>query len=160
MSAAQCSKHYTPDGTGDVLDIVVHQNVRLAEIIVTDILDSDQLPIMLSILDSVGKREALDPVEKLTHWEFVKSLASELISQNIQIHSSNETDEAAYDFAASVASAYRKSTTKTAILDRKYEIPDLEKHQKSMARNHGSRKQNGNKLGHSKCQENGPGKST
>jgi hypothetical protein len=36
-------------------------------------------------------REALDPVEKLTDWELLHSLTSELISPNIQIHSSNET---------------------------------------------------------------------
>jgi hypothetical protein len=37
-------------------------------------------------------------------------LASELISPNIQIHSSNEADKAAQDFAASIASAYMIST--------------------------------------------------
>jgi hypothetical protein len=47
ISAPQCSTHYIPDGTGDVLDIVVHQNVRLSALIVTDILNSDHLPIML-----------------------------------------------------------------------------------------------------------------
>jgi hypothetical protein len=59
-SAAQCCTHYTPDGRGDVLDIVVHQNVR-----VSDILDSDHLPVMFSILSPVRTRKALDPVEKL-----------------------------------------------------------------------------------------------
>jgi hypothetical protein len=38
--APKCSMHYTPDGRGDVLDIVVYQNVRLSEFIVTDTLDS------------------------------------------------------------------------------------------------------------------------
>jgi hypothetical protein len=33
---------------------------------VTDIMDSDHLPIMFSILDLVRMREALDSVEKLT----------------------------------------------------------------------------------------------
>jgi hypothetical protein len=33
IPAPQCSTHYTPDGRGDVLDIVVHQNVRLSEVI-------------------------------------------------------------------------------------------------------------------------------
>jgi hypothetical protein len=27
ITSPQCSTHYTPDGSGDVLDIVVHQNV-------------------------------------------------------------------------------------------------------------------------------------
>jgi hypothetical protein len=40
ISTPQCSIHYTYDGRNDVLDIVVHQNVRLSEVIVTDILNS------------------------------------------------------------------------------------------------------------------------
>jgi hypothetical protein len=66
ISAPQCSTHYTPHGRGDVLNTVVHQNVRLSEVIVTDILDSDHLLITFNILDPVRMREALDPVEKLT----------------------------------------------------------------------------------------------
>jgi hypothetical protein len=61
--APQCSTHYTSDGRGDVLNITVHQNIRLSEIIVTNILDSDYLPVMSGILDAVRTREALDPVE-------------------------------------------------------------------------------------------------
>jgi hypothetical protein len=57
--------HYTPAGRHDVLDIVVHQNVRLSEVIATDVLDSDHLQIMSSIPDPVRTREVLDPVEKL-----------------------------------------------------------------------------------------------
>jgi hypothetical protein len=120
ISAPQCSTHHTPDGTGDVLDIVLHQNVRLSAVIVSDILNSDHLPIMSSILGPVTTRETLDPVEKLTAWELFQSLASELISPSIQIHSSIEADKAARDFAAPLASAYRISTRKTSILHRKY----------------------------------------
>jgi hypothetical protein len=87
----------------------------LSEVIATDILDSDHLPITFSILDPVGTREALHPVEKLRDWELFQCLASELVSQNIQIHSSNEADKAAHDFAASTASAYRLSTRKTIL---------------------------------------------
>jgi hypothetical protein len=58
-------QHYKPDGRGDVNNIIVHQNVRLSEVISTNILDSDHLPIMFSILDPVRKRE----VEKLTDME-------------------------------------------------------------------------------------------
>jgi hypothetical protein len=88
--------HYTPD----------------AEAIVTDILDSDHLPVMFIIRDSVRTREALDPIVKLTDWELFQSLFPELISPNIQIRSSTGADKAARDFAASVASAYRLSTKK------------------------------------------------
>jgi hypothetical protein len=107
ISAPQCSTHCTPDGRGDVLDIVVHQNVLLSEVIVTNILGSDNLPIIFSILDCVRTGETLDAVEKMTDWELFQSFASELISPDIQIHSSNEADKAARDFPASVASAYR-----------------------------------------------------
>jgi hypothetical protein len=82
---------------------------------------------MFSILDPVRTREALDPVEKLTDWELFQSLASELISPNIQIHSSDEADKAAHGFAVSIAAAYRLSTRKTTILGRKYEIPGLDR---------------------------------
>jgi hypothetical protein len=81
---------------------------------------------MFSTLGSVRTREALDPVEKLTDWELFQSLASELISSDVQIHSSNKADEVARDFAVSIASACRLSTRKTTILDRKYEILYLE----------------------------------
>jgi hypothetical protein len=77
---------------------------------------------MFSILDPVTTGEPLDPADKLTDWEAFQSLAAELISQNTQIHYSNETDKVARDFAASNASAYKPSTSKTSILDRKYEI--------------------------------------
>jgi hypothetical protein len=37
ISAPQCCMHYTSNGRGDVMDIVVHQNIRLSEVIVMDI---------------------------------------------------------------------------------------------------------------------------
>jgi hypothetical protein len=52
-------------------------------------------------------RATLDPVEKLTDWEHFKSLISQLVSPNKQIHSSNEADKAACDFAASIAATYK-----------------------------------------------------
>jgi hypothetical protein len=62
-------------------------------------LDSDHL---FSILDPVRTRENLDPVERLTQWELLKSLASEFISPDIQIHSSNEADKRARDSETSI----------------------------------------------------------
>jgi hypothetical protein len=75
--------HCTRDNGDDVVDIVIHQNVRLSVVIVNDILDSDHLPIMFNTVDPVRTKEALDPVEKLTDWELCQSLASELIYSNI-----------------------------------------------------------------------------
>jgi hypothetical protein len=82
---------------------------------------------MFSILDYVITKEALDPVENLTNWVLFQSPASEFISPNIQIHSSNEADKVACDFAASTASACRLSTIKTTVLDRRCEIPGLDR---------------------------------
>jgi hypothetical protein len=42
ISATQRPIHYSPAGNGDVLEIVVHKNVRQSEVIVSDILDSDR----------------------------------------------------------------------------------------------------------------------
>jgi hypothetical protein len=42
--------HYSPAGNGDVLDIVVHKNIKVSDVIVSDILDSDHLPIIFHIL--------------------------------------------------------------------------------------------------------------
>jgi hypothetical protein len=39
--APQCPTHYSRVGNGDVLDTVVHKNVQLSEVTVSDILDSD-----------------------------------------------------------------------------------------------------------------------
>jgi hypothetical protein len=81
--APQCCTHYSPAGNGDVLDIVVHQNVRLSEVIVSDVLDSDHLPIVFPILDHVTTRNLSDPVEKFTDWERFQSLASDLVTPRI-----------------------------------------------------------------------------
>jgi hypothetical protein len=62
-----------------VLDIVVHKKVRLSEVIVADILDSDHLPIVLHLLDHVRTTNPSDPVDKFTDLEQFKNLASELI---------------------------------------------------------------------------------
>jgi hypothetical protein len=45
ISAPQCPTHYSPAGNADVLDIIVHKNVRLSEVTVSDIMESDHLPI-------------------------------------------------------------------------------------------------------------------
>jgi hypothetical protein len=38
--APQCPTHYSLAGNGDVLNIVVHQNIRVSGVIVSDILDA------------------------------------------------------------------------------------------------------------------------
>jgi hypothetical protein len=117
---------------------------------------------MFNILDPVRSREASEPVEKLADWELFQSLASELMSPNIQIHFSKVADKAAHDSAATIASAYMLLIIQTINLGGKYEIRGLDsllehkkKAEKIMARNQGFSIQNGSKLGHSKYQ-NGP----
>jgi hypothetical protein len=87
ISAPQYPTHYSLAGNGDVLDIVVHQNIKFSDITVSDILDSDHLPIVFHILDLVKTRKLSEPVEKFTDWERFQSLASDLILPRIEINS-------------------------------------------------------------------------
>jgi hypothetical protein len=59
-----------------VLDIVVHKNVRLPEVIVSDFLVSDHLPVVFHLLDHNRTRNLSDPVQKFTDWERFQILAS------------------------------------------------------------------------------------
>jgi hypothetical protein len=73
----------------------VHKNYRLSEVIVSDILDSDHLPIIFHLLDYIRTRNLSDPVDKFADWERFRRLASELISPKTQINSEEEADKAA-----------------------------------------------------------------
>jgi hypothetical protein len=53
ISVPHCPTHYSPVESGDVLDIVVHRNIRVSDVIVSDILDSDHLPAVYRLLDHV-----------------------------------------------------------------------------------------------------------
>jgi hypothetical protein len=103
-----------------VLDIVVHKNVRLSEVIVCDTLYSDCLPIVSHFLD------LSDPVYKFIDWKRVQSLPSELILPKIQINSGEEADKRTRVFTASIATAYRLSTSKIALSDLNMDLPGLE----------------------------------
>jgi hypothetical protein len=65
----------TPEENGDVLD--VHQNVLLPDIVLSDVLESDHLPIVFHILDNIRTTDHVDPVVKFKDWEWFQSLASE-----------------------------------------------------------------------------------
>jgi hypothetical protein len=120
ISAPQCPTHYSPAGNGYVLDIVVHQNIRASDVIVYDILYSDHLPIIFHILDHVKSRNPLETIEKFTDWDWFQSLATELVSHRIEINSGVETDKAARDFTASVATAYILAASKVTLNFRTY----------------------------------------
>jgi hypothetical protein len=109
-----------------VLDIVFHQNIRVSDVIISDILDSDHLPVIFHILDHVKIRNLSDPTEN-SHWERFQNLASELISPKIEITSEVEAKKAARDFTASISSAYRLSTSKITLLDFNNDLPGLDR---------------------------------
>jgi hypothetical protein len=125
ISAPQCLTYYSPTGNGNVLDIVVHKNVRLSEVIVSDILNSDHLPTIFHLLDHIRSRTLFDQVDKFTDWERFQHLASELISPKIQINSEEKADKAARNFTASIALAYRIATSKITLLNIIKDIPGL-----------------------------------
>jgi hypothetical protein len=87
ISTPQCPTQFSSVGNGDVLDIVVHQNIKMPDVIVCDISDSDQIPIISDLLDHVKIRNLSVPIEKFTDWDRFQSLASELISHGIEINS-------------------------------------------------------------------------
>jgi hypothetical protein len=66
ISAPQWPIHYSPAGNGDVLDIFMHKNAQLSEVIVSDILDLDHLPVVFHILDLIRIRNLSDLIDKLT----------------------------------------------------------------------------------------------
>jgi hypothetical protein len=66
ISAPQCPTHYSTAGNGDVLDIVVLQNIRLSDFVVSNILDSDHLPIVFHIVDHVIFMNLSEHIEKFT----------------------------------------------------------------------------------------------
>jgi hypothetical protein len=69
----------------------------------------------------------LNSVEKVSDWERFQSLASALVSPRVKINSCMEADNAARDFAASIASAYRMPTKITTISDRNRGSSSLER---------------------------------
>jgi hypothetical protein len=64
ISVPQYSTHYSLAGNGDILDVVVHLNIRVSDVTVYDILDSDHLPIIFQILDHIKVTNLLEPAEK------------------------------------------------------------------------------------------------
>jgi hypothetical protein len=125
--APQYPTHYSPVGNGDVLDIVMHKNIRLSNVIVSDILDSDHLPIIFHNLDHVGTKTISAPLEKITDWERFYSLTSNLISPRIEINSGAEADKVAHVFTASIASAYLLSTSKITLSELNNDLPGLDR---------------------------------
>jgi hypothetical protein len=124
ISAPQCPTHYSPAGNGDILDIVIHQNIGLSSVTVSNILDSYHLPIIFHILDHVKIRNLLEPIEKFADWEWFQSLAFDLISPRLKINTWVEAAKAAHDFTASV---YRLLTSTVTISEVNTDLPGLDR---------------------------------
>jgi hypothetical protein len=116
--------HYFP--AGNDIDTVVHKNVQLSEVTVSDILDSDHLPLIFHLLDLVKTRYLSDPAENFTDLEQFQSLASKLSSPRIQINLGEEANKAACNITASIASGHRLSTSKITLLDLNNNLPGLD----------------------------------
>jgi hypothetical protein len=100
-----CPTDYYPAENSGELDIVVHKNVRLSEVIVSDILGSEHLPVVFHLLNHIRTKNLLDLVDKFTDWERFQSLASQIWSLKIQINSGEEANKAVCNFTASLALA-------------------------------------------------------
>jgi hypothetical protein len=109
-----------------VLDIVVHRNIRLSNVIVSDILDSDHFPILFHILDHIKMTKLWETTEKFTDWERFQNLASDVISPRVEINLGVEADKAERDFTSSIASAYRLSTSKITISELNHDLLGLD----------------------------------
>jgi hypothetical protein len=109
-----------------VLDIVVHKNIRLSHVTVSDILDSDHLPIVFHVLDHFRTKKTLGTTRKFTDYELFRSLASNLVSPRIQIKSEVDADKSMSDFTASTALAYRLSTSKITFSELNNDLPGLD----------------------------------
>jgi hypothetical protein len=62
ISAPPSPTHYMPRGN-DILNIVIHRDIRLSGVTMSDALDSDHLPIFFSILEQVCARDSSARVE-------------------------------------------------------------------------------------------------
>jgi hypothetical protein len=98
----------------------------VSNVIISDILDWDYLPIVFHILDYIKTRNISEPVKKSTDWEWFRSLASDNISPTIESNSRLEADKTARDFTASTTSEYRLTTSKFTLSDINNDLPGLD----------------------------------
>jgi hypothetical protein len=95
---------------GESDNIVVHHNIRLSLLRVSDILDSDHVKVVFLILDLDETNKLLEPLEKFTVWERFRSLASNFISPRSEVNLGAEADKTTREFTVSIALGYWLST--------------------------------------------------
>jgi hypothetical protein len=97
-------------------------------VIVSDIIDSDHLPVVFHILlDYVKIKNLSETVEKITDWEQFESLDSDSMPPRVGSNSEKEADKAALSFTVSTALAYRLSTIRFTLSDiNNHDLPGLD----------------------------------
>jgi hypothetical protein len=126
ISTPQSSTHFFPTGNRDVLEIVVHKIIRVSDVIASNILDSDHLPLIFHILDHIKIRNLSEPIENFTDCDRFQIVAWLLISLRIETNLWVQAHKAACDFTASIASAYRLATSIITLSDINNGIPGLD----------------------------------
>jgi hypothetical protein len=106
---------------------VVHKNIRVSDVTVSGILDSDHLPIVFHILDRDKIRNLSEAIENFTDRDRFQILGSDLISPRIEINMGVEAEGATRDFTASIALACRLSTSGVTLLDINSDLPGLDR---------------------------------
>jgi hypothetical protein len=79
------------------------------------------------MLDHFSSGGNSTPVEIHTDWQRFQCIASDQISPENQIHTLEDTEKAARNFAAFIASAYKLSTHKITLSELYEELPELDR---------------------------------
>jgi hypothetical protein len=124
--APQCPTHYIPAGNVDVMDTVVHKNIRFSNVIVSDIPDSDHLPKYSTSWIILELQNSWKDSKIVIDWGWLQSIATDIVSPRIEINLGIESDKAVCNFTASVALVYQLSTTKLILLELNNDLPDLD----------------------------------
>jgi hypothetical protein len=128
--------HYFPTENADVLVIVVHQNIRLSQIIVSDILKTDHFPIAFHILHHAITKKLSESLNKSTDGERSQRHDSNSILPRLEISSGRRgrTNKAASEITTSTVMAYRLSASKFELseLNRSLGLDRSLKHEKRL----------------------------
>jgi hypothetical protein len=127
ISAPQCPTHYSHAVSGDVLDIVVYQSIRVSDVIVSDIMGSDHLTIVFHILVKLKLGISRNLLKNLQYWSGFKALPQNKFLLESKLTRGVEADKAARDFTAFNASACRLSTGKVTLSDIHNDLPWLDR---------------------------------
>jgi hypothetical protein len=122
---AQSPTQYTPQEIRYILQTLVHRNVCLSDVTVSDVLESNHLPVFLHILDNFITTDSSASVETRTDTKRFRFLASALNPVLIKTDNVEEDENAAVTFSLS-SSAYNLSTRKLTLLDLNNELPSLD----------------------------------